>query len=249
MAFYDEPMQLVPVATPFTRVARLPAGQFRGQIDPMHKRMALALTFALAVGFALLSFNPASQPASAGSESRPQTLGASAGSAAVGSGLAPIFTPEVLFWTPKILQWAAAHGLDPNLVAIIIQVESCGDPQAVSSAGAQGLFQVMPFHFEAGEQTLDPDTNAHRGLSYFVDRLAQTSGDIGRSFAGYNGGHVAAGGQWDSWAAETQRYFTWTTGLYQDIQAGTGSSPTLEAWLQAGGASLCRQAAARLGLR
>lgn len=162
--------------------------------------------------------------------------------------LSSAFTPEVRHWEPQILAWAAAHGLDPNLVAIIMQIESCGDPQAVSVAGAQGLFQVMPFHFAAGENTLDPDTNARRGLSYFVERLNQTDGDIGRAFAGYNGGHVAAGASWDEWAHETQRYYVWSTGIYDDIRSGEAQSATVQEWLQAGGASLCRQAASRLGL-
>jgi soluble lytic murein transglycosylase-like protein len=162
--------------------------------------------------------------------------------------ISPVFTDEVRYWEQDILGWAKEYALDPNLVAIIMQVESCGDPQAISIAGAQGLFQVMPFHFIDGEDSLDPNTNARRGINYFVDRLAQTGGDIGRSYAGYNGGHVAAGSSWDNWAYETQRYYIWTTGLYGDIQSGLAVSPTLERWLQAGGASLCRQAASRLGI-
>lgn len=170
-------------------------------------------------------------------------------SAAPSGQLAPVFTPEVRHWEPQILNWASTYGLDPNLVAIIMQIESCGDPQAVSVAGAQGLFQVMPFHFAAGENTLDPDTNAQRGMNYFVERLSQTNGDIGRAFAGYNGGHVAAAGGWDDWVHETQRYYVWSTGIYEDIQAGQAQSETVQEWLQAGGASLCRQAAGRLGLQ
>jgi len=168
---------------------------------------------------------------------------------AVPSGaLAPVFTAEVRHWEPQILTWSAKYGLDPNLAAIIMQIESCGDPEAISVAGAQGLFQVMPFHFAAGENSLDPETNANRGLNYFVERLNQTGGDIGRAFAGYNGGHVAAAGGWDDWVHETQRYYVWSTGMYEDIQAGQTQSETVQEWLQAGGASLCRQAAARLGL-
>jgi soluble lytic murein transglycosylase-like protein len=129
-----------------------------------------------------------------------------------------------------------------------MQVESCGDPFALSGAGAQGLFQVMPFHFDPGENGFDPETNAHRGLSYYRDRLVQTGGDIGLAFAGYNGGHVAAGSGWDYWANETRSYYVWTTGIYQDITSGEVESNTLQRWLQAGGASLCRQASDRLGL-
>ena len=162
--------------------------------------------------------------------------------------LSPVFTPEVRHWANDIFRWSAAHGLDPNIIATVMQVESCGDPQAMSGAGAMGLFQVMPFHFTDGEDMLDPDTNARRGMNYLVERLEQTNGDLGRSFAGYNGGHVAAATTWDNWYNETQRYYVWTTGIMNDIQAGLVPSPTIESWLQAGGASLCRQAAARLEL-
>ncbi len=164
------------------------------------------------------------------------------------SAISPLFSPEVQHWGPQITAWAKPFGLDPNLVATIMQIESCGDPQAISGAGAQGLFQVMPFHFSAGENMLDPNTNATRGVNYFAERLQQTNGEIGNAFAGYNGGHVASSGSWNSWLPETQRYYTWSTGIYGDIQAGLSESPTLQQWMAAGGASLCQQASARLNL-
>src|SRR5690606_6122711 len=42
-------------------------------------------------------------------------------------GLTPLFTPQVMRWEAHILRWAAEHGLDPNLVATVMQIESCGD--------------------------------------------------------------------------------------------------------------------------
>lgn len=161
--------------------------------------------------------------------------------------LSPLFTPEVQYWGAKIVAWAAAYGLPPNMVATVMQIESCGNPAAVSPAGAQGLFQVMPFHFEPGETMQDPDTNARRGMEFLAGLLVQTGGDPGRAFAGYNGGPGAASSSWDTWPAETQRYYTWSSGIYEEVTAGS-SSPTLDAWLAAGGAALCRQAAAQLGL-
>jgi len=163
--------------------------------------------------------------------------------------ISPVFSPEVQYWGPQISKWAAAYNLDPNIVATIMQIESCGDPQAASGAGAQGLFQVMPFHFTAGEDMLDPETNAARGMAYYAERLQQTSGNVGQAFAGYNGGHVAAGTTWDNWANETQRYFTWSTGIYEEATSGMTESPTLQQWMAAGGASLCNQASNRLGLQ
>ncbi len=168
---------------------------------------------------------------------------------AAGSVISPDFAPAVQYWAPRIAVWSAEFGLDPNLVATIMQIESCGDPAAISPAGARGLFQVMPFHFQPGEDSLDPEINARRGLAYFVERMEQTAGDVGRALAGYNGGHVAAAGSWDDWLPETQRYYVWTTGIYSELQQGTGSSQALQDWVRAGGGGLCRQAAQRLGIQ
>jgi hypothetical protein len=63
------------------------------------------------------------------------------------TSLSPIFTPEIHYWADSIIRWAAASNLDPNLAAVVMQIESCGDPRATSRAGAMGLFQVMPYHF------------------------------------------------------------------------------------------------------
>lgn len=163
--------------------------------------------------------------------------------------ISPVFSREVRHWEPQIAAWAADHGLDPDIVATIMQIESCGDPLALSHAGAHGLFQVMPFHFAAGEDLFDPDTNAFRGLSFYSEVLGMVDGNIGLGLAGYNGGPRTALSAWNSWPSETQRYYTWGTGIYEDAKAGLMESPTLAKWMAAGGSSLCQQAANRLGLQ
>ncbi|MBS1249943.1 MAG: hypothetical protein MAG431_01532 [Chloroflexi bacterium] len=160
--------------------------------------------------------------------------------------LAALFTPEVLYWEDKILAWSERQGLDPNLVATVMQIESCGDPQATSGAGAMGLFQVMPYHFAAGENGYDPGTNALRGLGYLRQAL-QKGGSVRMAFAGYNGGITGAARGEAYWPSETVRYVYWGTGIYQAAQAGEGYSARLEEWLAFGGASLCRQAVMRQG--
>src|SRR5258706_10508056 len=103
--------------------------------------------------------------------------------------LSTIFTPEVRHWSPLIYAWAGAYNVDPNLIATIIQIESCGDPHAISRSGAQGLFQVMPFHFKVGEDMLEVLTNGRRGMEYLARGLQLAAGDPGLALAGYNGGH------------------------------------------------------------
>ncbi len=160
-------------------------------------------------------------------------------------GLSSIFTPEVLHWAPLIKAWGQAYNVDPNLVATVIQIESCGDPTAVSNSGAQGLFQVMPMHFTPGEDMQDLTINGRRGMEYLAKSLQLANGDPGLALAGYNGGHGVIAGGWARWSAETRRYYTWGTGIYKDAVTNQTSSPTLQAWLNAGGRGLCQRAQAQ----
>ncbi len=164
------------------------------------------------------------------------------GPAAAASPLAGVFTDEVLYWTPLIQAWATVYQIDPNLIATLIQIESCGDPAVSSPAGAQGLFQVMPFHFDPEEDMLDVSTNARRGMDYLAGSLEIAGGHAGLALAGYNGGHGVIHRGWASWAAETQRYYYWGARIYAEAVSGLASSPTLDEWLAAGGSRLCAQA-------
>lgn len=164
------------------------------------------------------------------------------------SGLSPIFTPEIQYWGDNIIRWANEHSLDPNLAAVVMQIESCGDPQAVSRSGAMGLFQVMPFHFHRGENSYNPDTNALRGMNYLSRSLATGGGNARLALAGYNGGiGVIARGE-ETWAAETKRYVYYGAPIYEDARSGATSSPMLDEWHQKYGAGLCQQANRRLGI-
>lgn len=153
------------------------------------------------------------------------------------------FTPEVKHWTPDILRWSVQYDLPPELVATVMQIESCGHPSIHSNAGAAGLFQVMPFHFGAEEDPLEPETNAFRGLSYLARSLELAEGDLALALAGYNGGHGQISRAPSLWPAETMRYVRWGAAILRDIRLGNVPSPGIESWLEAGGASLCQRAA------
>ncbi|MCS6871368.1 MAG: transglycosylase SLT domain-containing protein [Anaerolineae bacterium] len=159
--------------------------------------------------------------------------------------IAPVFTPEVQFWSPWIIKWARQYGVDPDILATVIQIESCGHYLVSSPAGAQGLFQVMPFHFAEGENMLDPETNARRGIAYLIGSLQRADGHIGLAMAGYNGGWGVIPRGWGRWATETRNYYRWGSLIYMDALAGKKpeESEALQSWLNAGGINLCRRAA------
>ncbi len=163
--------------------------------------------------------------------------------------ISPVFRPEVQNWRRAIQIWAAAAGLDPNLVATVMQIESCGDPLARSRAGAIGLFQVMPDLFSRGDNPYSPDTNAARGLAYLKRSLEAASGDVRLAMAGYNGGIGVIDRPESSWASETRRYAYWGSGIYAEASNGAKESLRLQEWMAAGGMSLCRQAYSRLAIK
>jgi soluble lytic murein transglycosylase-like protein len=165
-----------------------------------------------------------------------------------GDALASFFTPSVRYWGVQIEAWSAAYGIDPNLAATVMQIESCGDPLAKSRAGAAGLFQVMPLHFDPGDDYYEPATNASRGLAYLQITLAGASGDVSQALAAYNGGITQIGLTPAEWPAESRRYAEWGAGIYTDAAAGAASSRSLEDWLNHGGVRLCWQAERRLGI-
>ncbi len=155
--------------------------------------------------------------------------------------LAPFYASKVLAWRDEILEWAEQYDVNPNVIAIVMQIELCGDPVAISSAGALGLMQVMPFHFQNGENMLNPDTNVRRGMTVFYECLTQFADwDLGVALACYNGGPRVTQIDFSQWATETQHYYRWATGLWSDVVEGNASSETLNEWLDAGGQRLCQ---------
>jgi hypothetical protein len=168
--------------------------------------------------------------------------------AAHAGAISPIFSPEIQYWGTAIQGWAGAAGLDPNLVATVMQIESCGDPRALSPAGAMGLFQVMPGHFTAGDDPYNPNTNAARGLAYLKRSLQLANGYVRLALAGYNGGTGVIGRAESSWQLETQHYANVGSGIYSDAASGVAQSARLQAWMGPGVKGMCRQAALHLGI-
>jgi Transglycosylase SLT domain len=88
---------------------------------------------------------------------------------------------------------AAMHGVAVDLIKAVIQVESEFDPFAVSSKGAQGLMQLMPFtarRFGVFDP-FDARQNIFGGTQYLRVLLDMFQGNVALAVAGYNAGENA----------------------------------------------------------
>ena len=114
--------------------------------------------------------------------------------------------------TPFATQIDAAaqkYGVDPALLRGLIKQESGFNPNAGSSAGAQGLTQLMPGTARSLGCTnpLDPAQSIDAGAKYLRQQLDTFGGDARKALAAYNAGPGAVeryGGVPPF--AETQRY-------------------------------------------
>jgi soluble lytic murein transglycosylase-like protein len=86
---------------------------------------------------------------------------------------------------------ASRAGLQPELVLAVIEVESHFDSYAISTAGAQGIMQVMPFWLDEighpDDNLINLKTNLRMGctiLKYYMD---MENNDLHKALARYNG--------------------------------------------------------------
>jgi soluble lytic murein transglycosylase-like protein len=89
-----------------------------------------------------------------------------------------------------IEQAAARYGIDPSVLYGLIEQESGFDPSATSSAGAQGLTQLMPSTAASLGVTepLDPAQSIEGGARYLSGLLRQFGGNTTDALAAYNAG-------------------------------------------------------------
>jgi hypothetical protein len=82
------------------------------------------------------------------------------------------------------------QGVDPRFIHAVIKQESRYNPKAVSSAGAQGLMQMMPATSERFglKDPFDPKANVEAGTKYLKWLLKRFDGDVSLALAGYNAG-------------------------------------------------------------
>ena len=128
-------------------------------------------------------------------------------------------------YIPLINKYAEQYGVDPALVAGVIQVESSWNPSATSTVGAGGLMQVMPETAQGIANQLgvqyDPtsaEQNIQFGTYYISQQLNSFGGNIDLALAAYNAGPGAASsGAWASYP-ETLAYVPYVKSWYEKYQ-------------------------------
>ena len=112
---------------------------------------------------------------------------------------------------------AQKYAVDPKLVSAVAEVESGGDQNAVSPAGAVGVMQLMPDTAAGlGINPYDMKSNVEGGAKYLREMLDTFDGDVKKAVAAYNAGPdaVKAYGGVPPYA-ETQNYVTNVLDIYR----------------------------------
>jgi soluble lytic murein transglycosylase-like protein len=129
---------------------------------------------------------------------------------------------RLAFWEPDIQTLSEKYGLDPDLARAVMRMESGGNPDAVSSAGAIGLMQLMPGTAKGlGVDPRDPKRNLEGGIKYLSQLADKYDGDYEKTLAAYNAGS----GRVDAYGGippfpETERYVKNVLSLYRKYSRG-----------------------------
>lgn len=86
---------------------------------------------------------------------------------------------------------ATLAGLSPEVVLAVIDIESAFNPFAISSVGARGLMQVMPFWLkeigQPGDSLFRVQTNLRYGCTILKYYLDKEKGNLNMALRRYNG--------------------------------------------------------------
>ncbi len=98
------------------------------------------------------------------------------------------------FRAAAISEASSRFAIPEHWIRAVMRVESAGDPQAISRAGAMGLMQVMPGtwaelrqHHGLGSDPFEPRDNILAGTAY-LRAMLDRYGTVGAMLAAYNAG-------------------------------------------------------------
>lgn len=172
--------------------------------------------------------------------------------------------PTVTRWDVTIIHMAERYNIDANLIAILMTMESGGDPKAKSGADAVGLMQITPLTAEdiarkylkqpvTKYDLTSPTTSIEFGAAYLTwlrdqfgsAQQAPSYNETVELIAAYNGGPSAAyalGHGQGLRDTQTVVYSRDAFNMWRERLAA--KSPTFERWKARGGSDLLTAAQA-----
>jgi soluble lytic murein transglycosylase-like protein len=119
-----------------------------------------------------------------------QTAGSAAGAGLSASQLISAgINPAVAAYAPQFAAAEQQYGLPAGMLAAVAQQESGGNTQAISSAGAQGLMQLMPSTAAGmGVDAFDPSQAIQAAARILSRNLGEFSSSVPLALAAYNAG-------------------------------------------------------------
>lgn len=128
-----------------------------------------------------------------------------------------------------ILSASQKYNIHPSIIAAVIHAESNFNPNAISSAGAQGLMQLMPATARSLGVTdsFDPYQNIMGGTQYLSQQI-QRFGSLDLGLAAYNAGPGAVE-QYNGVPPyqETQNYIARVLSLIPEYQNNINIVPSI----------------------
>ncbi len=155
-----------------------------------------------------------------------ETIGAEEPTASFASVLGTVrqsLGPRANKWVVEdaVQKASEATGLDIDLIKAVMQQESGGNSNAVSSAGAKGLMQMIDSTAASMGVTdpFDPHQNALGGAKYLKQQLQRFGGNLALALAAYNAGPEAVSRyKGIPPYAETTNYVRSVSAIYQKLK-------------------------------
>ena len=171
--------------------------------------------------------------------------------------------PTVERWKDQMQAAGKRYDIDPELLAIIMTVESGGNPKARSEAGARGLMQLMPqTAADIAKERLKPPRQQYdledprNNIEFAAAYLSMLRDEFGEArhgpdwnttveyvAAGYNGGPGTAGALHRGEGLRDIEPVIYSRDVYNMWrERHAPSSPTYDRWRERGGTKLIMQA-------
>lgn len=153
---------------------------------------------------------------------------------AIARPIAPLYSDTVQHWAFDIADWTYGTRIDPNLLASVMQVRSCGNPQQDEG----GLFGIPAM----GAVFNEPALNAQAAIARLEDGLRLTGDDLRLTFAYFVDGETVLTRDFMDWSQDARDLFIVGYNVYSQAQSQATHSPDLASWLSQSGAYRCQQA-------